>query len=59
MEFKYSEAPVVTKSIRSAMETLKLEHVWIVYPGAAQYPVHEKITDLSIKDISDLKFSSS
>ena len=59
VEFKYSEAPVATKSIHSALETLKLEHVWIVYPGNIQYPVHEKITVIPLKDISDLKFFSS
>ena len=59
VEFKYSEAPVATKSIHSALETLNLEHLWIVYPGNTQYPVHEKITVLPIKNISDLKFSSS
>ncbi len=59
VEFKYSEAPVATKSIHSALETLKLEHVWIVYPGNTQYPVHEKITVIPLKDISDLKFFSS
>ena len=58
VEFKYSEAPVATKSIHSALETLNLEHLWIVYPGNTQYPVHEKITVLPIKNISDLKFSS-
>ena len=59
VEFKYSEAPVATRSIHSALETLKLEHVWIVYPGNTQYPVHEKITVIPLKDISDLKFFSS
>ena len=59
VEFKYSEAPVATKSIHSALETLKLEHVWIVYPGVEQYPVHEKITVIPLKDISNLKFFSS
>lgn len=58
VEFKYSEAPVATKSIHSALETLKLEHLWIVYPGNTQYPVHEKITVLPIKNIGGLKFSS-
>jgi predicted AAA+ superfamily ATPase len=57
VEFKYSEAPVATKSIHSALETLNLEHLWIVYPGVAQYPVHEKITVLPLQDIGGLSFS--
>jgi len=55
MEFKYSEAPVVTKSMHSALETLKLDHLWIVYPGNAIYPAHKKITALPLKDIGSLK----
>jgi len=57
VEFKYSEAPVATKSIHSALETLNLEHLWIVYPGNTQYPVHEKITVLPLQNIGGLKFS--
>ena len=57
MEFKYSEAPVATKSMHSALETLKLAHLWIVYPGNTQFPVHEKITVLPLQNISGLKFS--
>ncbi|MDP2853137.1 MAG: ATP-binding protein [Smithellaceae bacterium] len=57
VEFKYSEAPVATKSIHSVLETLNLEHIWIIYPGVEQYPVHEKITVLPLQNIGDLKFS--
>ncbi len=58
VEFKYSETPVVTKSMRSALDTLKLDHLWVVYPGTAKYPVHEKITVLPLKDIGILKLPS-
>lgn len=58
VEFKYSETPLVTKSMRSAFDTLELDHLWIVYPGAAKYPVHEKITVLPLKDIGILKLPS-
>lgn len=54
VEFKYSEAPVVTKSMRSAMETLNLHHLWIVYPGKTEYPVHKKITVYPLKNIPGL-----
>jgi len=54
VEFKYSEAPVVTKSMRSAMETLNLHHLWIVYPGKMEYPVDEKITVHPLKNIASL-----
>lgn len=56
MEFKYSEAPVVTKSMHSALETLKLDYLWIVYPGNTPFQAHQKITVLPLKDIGSLKF---
>jgi predicted AAA+ superfamily ATPase len=59
VEFKYSESPVATKSTYSALDTLNLEHLWIVCPGTTQYPVHQKITVLPIRNICDLKISSS
>lgn len=55
VEFKYSETPQVTKSMHSAFDTLKLDHLWIVYPGTATYPVHKKMTVLPLKDIGTLK----
>ncbi len=42
-EFKYSDAPELTRSIKSALETLDLEKLWVVYPGKEKYPVHKKV----------------
>jgi uncharacterized protein len=33
VEFKYEDAPRLTRSLRTAVEDLKLERLWIVYPG--------------------------
>jgi hypothetical protein len=43
VEFKFSDAPSLTKSLRIALADLKLERIWIVYPGAESYPVHERV----------------
>src|SRR5262245_5440292 len=43
VEFKTSDAPVMTKSLHIALEDLKLERAWIIYPGRAAYPVHELV----------------
>src|ERR1035437_696563 len=32
-EVKYRDAPTITKSMRIAMQDLKLERLWVVYPG--------------------------
>jgi len=51
IEFKFNEAPIVTKSMQTAMETLNLDHLWIIYPGLQNYPVHDKISILPVRDI--------
>lgn len=43
-EFKMSEAPGITRSMRIAKENLELEHLWIVAPVRESYQVEERIT---------------
>ncbi len=43
LEFKFNEAPGVTRSMRIALEELGLEKLLIVYPGEDMYPADEKI----------------
>jgi predicted AAA+ superfamily ATPase len=54
IEFKFNEAPGVTKSMNTALKDLYLNHIWIIYPGQHRYPVHMKITVLPIQDITEL-----
>ena len=37
MEFKYQDAPRMTRSIRAVLRDLPLKHLWIVYPGPDRY----------------------
>jgi len=48
VEVKFSEAPQVTPSMKNALETLKLSHLWIVYPGEHSYPITEDMTALPL-----------
>lgn len=50
-EFKFADAPTLTKSMHSALTTLELEKLWVIYPGNARYPIHEKIEVLPLRDI--------
>ncbi|MBI4583749.1 MAG: ATP-binding protein [Planctomycetes bacterium] len=50
VEFKCSEAPALTKSLQIAIEDLKLERGWIVYPGSHTYPVHEKVEAIPLSE---------
>jgi len=54
MEFKFNEAPKATRSMHAALETLSLDHLWVIYPGKHKYPVHEKISVWPLRDISGL-----
>lgn len=44
VEFKYADAPKLTKSMQISINDLELEHLWVVYPGAESYPLSDKIT---------------
>ena len=54
IEFKFNEAPKLTKSMRIACEDLKLEHLWIVYPGEHAYPVEKNISVIPLGKITDI-----
>ncbi len=43
IEFKYGDAPRMTKSLLVALNDLGLERAWIVYPGSERFPVHERV----------------
>lgn len=42
-EFKFSDAPAMTRSLHAALTDLDVERIWIVYPGARRYAVHERV----------------
>ena len=50
-EVKYSDAPGTSKSMRTALADLGLEHLWVIYPGEARYPLAERITALPVREI--------
>ncbi len=49
-EVKYADAPRTTKSMRSAMESLRLERLFVIYPGALEYELDERISVLALAD---------
>ncbi len=44
VEFKYQDAPKMTKSIYNVIQDLALEHLWIVYPGSEAYQLSDKVS---------------
>lgn len=47
-EFKYSDAPSSTRSMRVALADLGLAHLWVVHAGPHAYPIDEKITAIPL-----------
>ncbi len=56
LEFKYTEAPRTSKSMHSALDDLKLEHLWVIHPGEHTYPAASNITMLPLKHIGEIDF---
>ena len=54
-EIKYQDAPTITKSMRIAMQDLKLERLWVVYPGKSGYPMDEHIECVSLADLGRIR----
>lgn len=54
IEVKLSEAPSPTRSMRTALEDLSLDALWIIYPGQHSYPVDAKITVWPLRDVAAL-----
>ncbi len=52
-EFKYSDAAKLAKSMHIALQDLKLEKLFVVYPGKESYPLHPKIEAVSILHLRD------
>ena len=51
IEFKFSDAPILTKSMRIACHDLKLHHLWVVYPGNSKYLLDKNITAIPIENL--------
>lgn len=53
-EVKYTDTPRITKSMQSAVKSLNLEHLWVIYPGDKTFPLTKNITALSIYNLEAL-----
>lgn len=50
-EFKFVDAPILTKSMKIAMEDLKLDYLYVVYPGKTSYKLSDKAAVVSFEDL--------
>ncbi|MEW6594365.1 MAG: ATP-binding protein [Thermodesulfobacteriota bacterium] len=58
VECKLGDAPRLTRSMRTALENLHLQHLWVIYPGRHRYPLDPKVTALPLRELrTELLFS--
>jgi len=51
VEFKYEDAPQLTRSMKTAIEDLQLKRLWVVYPGKTPYHITEEVQAIPLADI--------
>lgn len=54
VECKYVDAPRTTKSMRAALEDLKLDRLFVLYPGDRDYALDERIQVLAFAHVGRL-----
>lgn len=55
-EFKFADAPRLTRSMRTALEDLGLHRLYVVYPGDRQYDIAERVRALPLADVAEYEF---
>ena len=54
-EFKCTDSPSTTKSMHTTRADLRLDHLWIVYPGDRKFPLTKDITALPLAMIGSIR----
>ena len=52
-EIKYADAPGMTRAMHVALQDLRLDRLWVVYPGTQAYALEEKVTAIPLEAVSD------
>lgn len=53
-EYKCTDAPTMTRSMHIALDDLRIEKLYVVYPGKERYRIHEKVEAMPLSLLSDL-----
>lgn len=53
-ECKLADAPGLTRSMRIALADLRLNHLWVLYPGDQAYPIDDAVTALPVARVPEL-----
>ena len=52
VECKRADAPGMTRSMRTAMDDLKLERLAVVYPGPRRYPIADRVEAVPLPEVA-------
>ena len=55
-EVKFSETPKITRSMMSALDNLKLDHLFLIYKGQREFSLNKKIKAVPSSKIFDFDF---
>jgi uncharacterized protein len=55
-EIKHVDAPKLTRSIQIALADLKLDHLFVVYPGPHRYPIAERVEAIPLAQLTSADF---
>ena len=53
-EFKWTDAPRATRSMTTAMEDLRLDHIYVIHAGRTRYPIRDGITAVPVTEVWQL-----
>jgi predicted AAA+ superfamily ATPase len=52
-EFKRTSSPSLTRSLRTALEILRLDHAYLVHAGERSFPLHRRVTAVAAESLLD------
>jgi predicted AAA+ superfamily ATPase len=52
-EFKYTDAPALTRSMEQAREILKLDELLVIYPGDKTFPLHSQVRAVGLSALRE------
>ena len=54
VECKRVDAPRLTPSMRTALEDLELEKIFVIYPGTLAFPIADRVTALPVSELGNI-----
>jgi hypothetical protein len=52
-EFKFQDAPRASKAMHVALEDLRLDRLYVIYPGKERYALHDRIEVIPLSALSE------